>query len=76
MTAKIKTVKCEVCEVEFRTRRKENKHHGYQCYPCERNSFEEWADMVGLATFWMLPPDIRDWEYYDKRLHKDLKYEG
>lgn len=73
---KAKEVECHCCGTKFFTRKSEGKYTRYECYPCQRASFEDWASSVSFPGCTIAPAHITQWKYYEPDLHGGLENEA
>ena len=73
---KPKEVECHCCGAKFLTRKREDKLTGYECYPCQRSQFEDWASSVSFPGCTTAAANITDWRYYEADLHGGLGNEA
>lgn len=73
---KPKSVACHGCGAEFLTRRRKDRGVGYECYPCQRSSFEDWVYNVSFPGCTTEPAHITQWRYYEADLHGGLENEA
>lgn len=69
---KKKMVECCICDCEFFTCKKKDKYRGYMCFECQEGEWDDYVSSVASAGMTAQRLTIKDWLYFDGRMHKQF----